>query len=300
MPDKKIFKVGTRSSPLALAQTQIVIDELLKKNPEFNFELVTFQTIGDKNLDRPLSEIGGKGLFTQELESALLDNSIDFAVHSFKDMPTAMDERLTFGATFGRSYPGDVFLSKDYESLSSMPKGTRIGTSSLRRKACLNFYYPHLDVVPLRGNVGTRISKMNEGACDGMILAHEGLKRLNQEHLVREILSIQEFVPAPAQGSLAVQCRKSNPEVENVLKTINSETLEFVTSSERLFLEALEGNCKTPLAAYVDVINQDTYDFRCMVVTKEGKLLQRHMGCLTAENMRETVLRLAHEFKPLI
>ena len=300
MPDKKTFKVGTRSSPLALAQTQIAINELLKKNPEFSFKLVTFQTVGDKNLDRPLSEIGGKGLFTQELENALLDDVIDFAVHSLKDMPTSMDERLVFGAIFGRSDPRDVFLSKDYESLSSMPKGAKIGTSSLRRKACLNFYYPNLEVVPLRGNVGTRISKMNEGACDGMILAHEGLKRLNQEHLVKQILDVEEFVPAPAQGVLAVQCKRYNTEVENLLKAINSETIEFIAFSERLFLEALEGNCKTPLAAYVSVSKKDTYDFRCMIVTKEGMFLQKHIESLTAENMREVVLQLAHEFKPLI
>ena len=290
-----MIKIGTRTSPLALAQTHIVIKELEKiyKDP---IEIVSMETQGDRILNQSLSEFGGKGLFTKELEEALLEGRIDCAVHSLKDMSTLISKDLEIAAVLEREDPRDAFLSPHYQSLEDLPHGAVVGTASLRRQAFIAHYYPHLKSQLIRGNVGTRIEKMKEGPFDGIILALAGLKRLKIEDQIKQILEIHHFIPAPAQGILAVECLKNNKKIKELLSSINHGPTLFASQMERLFLSTLEGSCKTPLAAFLKP-GEQAYDFWYMSVSKEETFTYGALKGIKPQDLPLRIQKLALELK---
>ncbi len=243
-----IIRVGTRGSKLALAQTDWVISQLKSIYPELEFEKVIIKTKGDKILDAPLSKIGGKGLFVKEIEETLLNEEIDFAVHSMKDVPSILPDDLEIACIPERESPFDVWIS-NYENISELPPNSKVGTSSLRRLSQIKRLRKDLEILPLRGNVDTRLRKWKEGQFDGIILAEAGLKRLNIEVAYRRF-SVEEMIPAVGQGALGIEVRKKDKKIKEILKRIHSEKTEIGVKAERAFLKTLEGGCQVPLGAY--------------------------------------------------
>jgi hydroxymethylbilane synthase len=250
---KTALKIGTRGSPLALAQAQILVDALRVHHPDLAAEVIVIVTTGDRVQDRPLSEAGGKGLFTKEIEDALLAGTIDCAVHSMKDMPTQLPEGLIIPCLLPREDPRDAFFSLKASTLAELPPGAVVGTSSLRRQAIVLAQRPDLKVAVLRGNVGTRLKKLEAGVVDATLLAVAGLKRLGQGHLIKNILEPEEMLPAVAQGAIGIETRADNTRVRELLATVNCPVTELRVSAERAFLEVMDGSCKTPLAALMSV-----------------------------------------------
>jgi hydroxymethylbilane synthase len=246
-----LLKLGTRGSPLALAQAHWVKAELMRTHglERADVAIEIFKTSGDKILDRPLSEVGGKGLFTKELEDALLAGRIDLAVHSMKDVATDVPEGLEIVAMLPREDHRDrlITVAGDIRRIEKLPHGARIGTSSLRRAAQLNFQRPDLEIVPFRGNVGTRLEKLRRGEADATILAAAGLNRLGQADLGAP-MPIGQMLPAPAQGAVGIECMTESVHRSLLLALTEIETAEAV-QMERQFLAALEGSCRTPIAA---------------------------------------------------
>ncbi|WP_342166303.1 hydroxymethylbilane synthase [Methylobacterium sp. SD21] len=243
------LRIGTRGSPMALAQTGMVRDRIVAANPGLETELVVVTTVADKILDRPLSEIGGKGLFTKELEQALYANEVDVAVHSMKDVETWLPEGLAIACILERDDPRDAFLSPHAETLMDLPEGARVGTSSLRRAAQVLMHRPDLKVVPLRGNANTRMRKLESGECDATLLALAGLQRLSLEAMARSILPVETMLPAVAQGALGIECRADDAEIRALLAPIACETTTTAVAAERALLAELDGSCRTPIAA---------------------------------------------------
>lgn len=240
--------IGTRTSQLALWQTNHIIALLAQLWPDLSCRAEPFVTQGDKTLDKPLPQIGGKGLFTQELEQALLDGRIHFAVHSLKDLPVADSPGLTLGAIVGRADVRDVLIGA--YTLATLPPNAVVGTSSLRRQSQLRRLRPDLDVRSIRGNVETRIRKVHDGHYDATILAAAGVTRLGLDQHIAEWLSLETMLPAPGQGALAVQCRDDDAETLDLLATIHQPEVAAAVTAERAFLQALGGGCATPVAAY--------------------------------------------------
>ncbi len=242
--------IGTRTSNLALWQTQHIISLLTQAWPGITCRTKSYLTQGDKTLDKPLPLIGGKGLFTQELEQALLDGRIHLAVHSLKDLPVEDSPGLTLGAIVGRADVRDVLIAADGRTLATLPRGAVIGTSSLRRQSQLRRQRPDLDVRSIRGNVETRIRKVQEGQYDATVLAAAGVTRLGLEQYVAEWLPLEIMLPAPGQGALAVQCRADDTDTLELLASIHQPEVAAAVTAERAFLHALGGGCATPVAAY--------------------------------------------------
>lgn len=247
---KQKLVVGTRSSQLALWQADFVIGELAKKYPELVVEKRLMTTKGDKILNAPLAKIGGKGLFTKELETAMLEGEIDIAVHSLKDMPVVVPEGLVITAITQRADPGDAFVSSKYESFQQLPAGAKVGTSSLRRKAQLLHARPDLQIEDLRGNVNTRLRKMEEENFDGIILACAGLKRLGFGDKIRQVLPQTMCLPAVGQGALAIECRQADKETRELLEFLNDRCTRLCTEAERGFLATVEGGCQVPVGVH--------------------------------------------------
>lgn len=247
---KQKLVVGTRSSQLALWQADFVIGELAKKYPELVVEKRLMTTKGDKILNAPLAKIGGKGLFTKELETAMLEGEIDIAVHSLKDMPVVVPEGLVITAITQRADPGDAFVSHKYESFQQLPAGAKVGTSSLRRKAQLLHARPDLQIEDLRGNVNTRLRKMEEENFDGIILACAGLKRLGFGDKIRQVLPQTMCLPAVGQGALAIECRQADKETRELLEFLNDRCTRLCTDAERGFLATVEGGCQVPVGVH--------------------------------------------------
>lgn len=245
-----ILKAGTRTSQLALWQTNHIIQLLQTAHPAVRCEIHPFVTSGDKTLDQPLPAIGGKGLFTAELEQALLRGEIDLAVHSLKDLPVVQPEGLTVGAIPKRADVRDVLISTESLTLDALPQGAIVGTSSLRRQAQLVVQRPDLTIRSIRGNVDTRIRKAQSGEYDAVILAAAGLTRLNLTHYITEWLPLETMLPAPGQGALAVQCRADDADTLELLKAIHDAASAAATTAERTFLIGLGGGCSAPIAAY--------------------------------------------------
>ncbi len=246
---KATLRIGTRSSPLALAQVDLLIGAVQKAHPGVAFEIVKITTSGDRIQDRALSEAGGKGLFTKEIEEALLAGTIDCAVHSMKDMPTKLPDGLVIPCLLPREDPRDAFFSRHGGSLDDLPEGSVVGTSSLRRQAILLARRPDLKIALLRGNVGTRLRKLEEGVVDATLLAVAGLKRLGQEHLIRNILEPDVMLPAVAQGAVGIEVRGNDARAREILSSVHCHVTELRVTAERAFLDAMDGSCKTPLAA---------------------------------------------------
>ena len=247
---KQKLVVGTRSSQLALWQADFVIGELEKKYPELVVEKRLMTTKGDKILNAPLAKIGGKGLFTKELETAMLEGEIDIAVHSLKDMPVVVPEGLVITAITQGADPGDAFVSPKYESFQQLPAGAKVGTSSLRRKAQLLHARPDLQIEDLRGNVNTRLRKMEEENFDGIILACVGLKRLGFGDKIRQVLPQTMCLPAVGQGALAIECRQADKETRELLEFLNDRCTRLCTEAERGFLATVEGGCQVPVGVH--------------------------------------------------
>lgn len=266
-----IFRVGTRGSPLALAQARAVRARLAAALgfDEDTVELVVIRTSGDIIQDRPLADEGGKGLFTKEIEEALLDRRIDLAVHSAKDMPTLLPGGLMLAACLEREDPRDVFISHKAKTLAELPKGATLGTASLRRQAIVKRARPDLAVKPLRGNVETRLRKLAEGQADATLLALAGLKRLGLERHATHIMSADEFLPAVAQGAIGIEAREDDARVRDALARINHEDTFTAVACERAFLGALDGSCKTPIAGHATVAG-DAIAFRGLIARPDG------------------------------
>lgn len=249
----KILKIATRQSPLALWQAEHIRARLEAMHADLQVELVTFVTQGDKILDTPLAKIGGKGLFVKELEEALLDGRADLAVHSMKDVPMALPEGLTLAVICEREDPLDAFVSNTYHSFAELPHGAKVGTSSLRRKCQILKQRPDLEIVDLRGNVGTRLSKLDAGLYDAIILASAGLKRLGLADRIRHTLQVEISLPAVGQGALGLECRAADQAVLDLILPLLHDETDICVRAERAFNAYLEGGCQVPIAGYASL-----------------------------------------------
>jgi hydroxymethylbilane synthase len=246
----RTFVVATRKSELALAQCRAYLKQLEAKAPGVRFEELHVVTTGDKITDRPLSEVGGKGLFLKEIEEALFDGRADFAVHSLKDVPPELHPELTLGCIPVREDARDAVVTFDGRSLFELGPGAKLGTSSLRRALQIHLLRPDLEIVSIRGNVGTRIRKVRERQVDATILAQAGANRLGVTHELAHTLSVEECLPAVGQGALAIEHRSDNRDVAELISLLNDNETDLATAAERGVLAAVEGDCKTPVAAY--------------------------------------------------
>lgn len=272
-----IIRIGTRGSMLALAQAHEVKNRLLSAHPslaESQIEIVPIKTTGDKILSQNLEDIGGKGLFTKEVEEALLDNTTDIGVHSMKDVPVFSPERLVIDCILPRQDPRDAFISKKYASLADLPKGAVMGTSSSRRKAQLLHTRPDLQVVTFRGNVNTRLQKLEDGVAEATLLAIAGLHRIQLAHLATEIISSDVLLPAVAQGAIGIQHRKDDARIAALLAPLNHAPTSLCVTAERAFLTTLEGSCRTPIAALAE-LSGDTIALRALIAARDGSVIHR-------------------------
>jgi hydroxymethylbilane synthase len=266
-----LLRIGTRGSPLALVQARMVAARLtaLLGGAEDAIELKIIRTSGDAIQDRPLAEEGGKGLFTKEIEEALQQGTIDLAVHSAKDMPTVLPARLMLAACLEREDPRDVFVSRKARSLAELPQGVSLGTASLRRQAIAKRARNDLRVVPLRGNVETRLRKLDGGDVDATILAFAGLRRLELVKHATAIMSVDEFLPAVGQGAIGIEAREDDTRTRDLLRRIDHEDTSTAIACERAFLAELDGSCKTPIGGHATVAG-DTIRFRGLIVRPDG------------------------------
>ena len=253
----KTLKIATRQSPLALWQAEHIRERLETLHAGLKVELVTFVTQGDKILDTPLAKIGGKGLFVKELEAALLDGRADLAVHSMKDVPMQLPEGLELAVICEREDPFDAFVSNQYAHFDDLPQGAKLGTSSLRRKSQILKQRPDLDVIDLRGNVGTRLSKLDTGQYDAIILASAGLKRLNLHDRIRHTLTAEVSLPAVGQGALGLECRCEDQQVLDLIMPLMHQDSNACVRAERAFNAYLEGGCQVPIAGFATLNDQE-------------------------------------------
>jgi len=267
--------VGTRGSKLARAQTDWVIGQIKAAHPDLDVVTEIITTKGDRQQSRPLPEIGGKGLFTEELERALLDGRIDLAVHSAKDLPTELTPGLALLAVPQREDPRDAWISADGKAFSELPRGASVGTTSLRRQAQLRMIFPDLEFVQLRGNVDTRIRKIQEGQCAGAVLAMAGLKRSELESHVTHPFESDMMLPAPGQGSLALEGRSEDERVAGLLEAINHEASAMTLNVERRVLHALDAGCRAPVAVLAEV-DGDQLTCEALVSDANGQRTLRH------------------------
>lgn len=267
--------VGTRDSALALWQTNWVVDNLRKLNPGRSFKVVSMKTQGDKILDVALAKIGDKGLFTKELEVGMLAGEIDFAVHSMKDLPTVLPEGLTIGAICKRHDPSDVLIAQSSVGLKDMPEGAKIGTSSLRRVAQLSKFRPDLEMVSLRGNLNTRMAKLERENLDGIILAAAGVERMGWSDRITERIPFDVCLPAVGQGSVGIEIRENDSEVYEVVNKLNHAPSEAAIVAERAMLKKLEGGCQIPIGA-LGRVDGDKMTLEGCVASLNGEKLIRN------------------------
>jgi hydroxymethylbilane synthase len=267
-------RVVTRGSALALAQTKQLVDVLSERNPEFSFDIITRSTTGDKVTDRPLSQFRGIGVFVKELEKALSAGEADLAVHSLKDVPVERVDGLTLAAFPVRREPGDVLLTKGNIRFADLPRGAVVGTSSPRRYVQLKSARPELSFEDLRGNVDTRIRKLDEGLYDGIVAAAAGMLRLGRSYHENAVLPLDLCLPAAGQGCLAVECRTSDTTAQHIAATVDHGPTRLEISEEREFLKALGGGCQTPIAVYAR-IDRETFTISGMVGDQDSVKLLR-------------------------
>jgi len=248
-----ILRIATRKSPLALWQANHVRDALLARNPGLEVELVTMTTQGDKILDTPLAKVGGKGLFVKELETGMLEGRADLAVHSMKDVPVAFPEGLGLAAVLPREDPRDALISNEYSSIEALPQEARVGTSSLRRQCQLRRIRPDLQVLDLRGNVNTRLAKLDNGDYDAILLAAAGIKRMGWEERISELLAPEQFIPAIGQGAIGIEIRLDDARVRDMIEALNDGQTAIRIRTERALNEALQGGCQVPIAGYSEI-----------------------------------------------
>lgn len=269
------LRIGTRGSQLALYQANWVREKLVETHPDLNVMLIKIKTTGDKIQDAPLGKIGGKGLFVKEIEEALIHRRIDLAVHSIKDVPTEFPGSLHLSAITKREDPRDVFISRDGKILRDLPQQAKIGTSSLRRQAQLLHFRNDLELLPLRGNLETRLKKLKTMNLDGIVLALAGMKRLGLEERITEIIPTEISLPAIGQGALGIETRQDDQETEGKIQFLNHKDSWIAVSAERAFLKKLEGGCQVPIAAYAQIFGT-SIQVEGLVGTIDGKRLIRH------------------------
>ena len=288
----KTIKIGTRGSKLALWQANWVKSALNAGNSSMAVELVPIKTRGDKILDVPLAKVGGKGLFVKEIEDALLNGRIDLAVHSMKDMPSEIPDGLCVGAIPEREIPQDVLISKKGLLLHDLMPGARIGTSSLRRSAQLLHARPDLVILPLRGNIDTRLKKLETENLDAIILAAAGVKRLGLENRITEYMDENVMLPAVGQGALCIEIRQNDPEIEPIIAALNHQETWTVVMGERAFLNRLEGGCQVPIAAH-GKIEQNTFTLCGLVASVDGTNIIKETLSGPEDSSESTGVKLA-------
>ena len=271
----KALRIGTRGSQLALYQANWVREKLVKTHSNLKVTLLTIKTTGDKIQDVPLAKIGGKGLFVKEIEEALIQKRIDLAVHSIKDVPTELPKELHLFAITRREDPRDVIISREGKGLKDLPQGAKIGTSSLRRQAQLLHFREDLELIPLRGNLDTRLKKLEKMNLDAIVLAMAGVKRLGFESRITEIIPSEISLPAIGQGALGIETRRGDKEVEEQIHFLNDPPSAIAVSAERAFLKKLEGGCQVPIAAFARFIDSNLR-IDGLVGTIDGKRLIKH------------------------
>lgn len=295
---RKVITIGSRGSALALEQTRQIAVRLKKLFPELSFRVEKIQTTGDNILDVALAKIGDKGLFTKEIEQALLDGRIDIAVHSMKDVPTELPEGLVLGAIPEREHPGDVLISRHGRKLEEFDAGARIGTSSLRRTAQLKAFRPDLEIIPVRGNVQTRLRKLEEGKYDAIVLAWAGVSRLGLTERVTQRLSYAVCLPAVGQGALGVEVRADDSEMLALLKQIDHRETRAAVTAERTLLKQLEGGCQVPVGALAQAWDGDLL-LEGMVASLDGKKVVRALDVAPLDEPVALGERLADKLRSM-
>lgn len=271
---QKIIRIATRKSPLALWQAEHVAARLEATFPELKTELVTMVTRGDKILDAPLAKVGGKGLFVKELEQGMLDRIADIAVHSMKDVPVEFPEGLHLAVILEREDPTDAFVSNRYKSLDNLPADAKIGTSSLRRQCQIKEKFPQAEILSLRGNVNTRLAKLDAGEFDAIILASAGLKRLGMADRITQFLPTTVSLPAMGQGAIGIECRVDDVEVNEMLQVLHHEETSICVSAERAMNARLNGGCQVPIGGFAE-IQAEQLTMRGLVGHPDGSLIYR-------------------------
>jgi hydroxymethylbilane synthase len=289
-----LLRIATRKSPLALWQAEHVRARLLALHPGLEVELVRLSTQGDRVLDSPLAKIGGKGLFVKELEQGMLDDSADIAVHSMKDVPAEFPEGLGLGAILEREDPRDAFVSNEYAAIDDLPEGARVGTSSLRRQCQLRERRPDLQIADLRGNVGTRLARLDNGDYDAIVLACAGLKRLGMEARITRALPPEEMLPAIAQGVIGIECRMDDAGIRDLLEPLNHTGTVVRTQAERAMNATLAGGCQAPVAGYAE-LQQDTLALRGLVGWPDGSEVIRDQVSGPADTANDLGRQLAEQ-----
>ena len=268
---KKTIRIGTRGSKLALWQANFIKSEIERLFKDLDVELQVIKTTGDRITDRPLALVGGKGLFVKEIENALLNNDIDLAVHSMKDMPGELPKGLIIGAIPERENPFDVLISKDNHMLADYKKGAKIGTSSLRRASQIKHIRPDVTIVSIRGNLDTRIKKLKSGEYDAIVLAAAGLRRLEQEKEITEYLDETIMLPAVGQGALCIETRKNDAKIAPIMEKLDHHDTRICVTGERAFLKQIEGSCHIPVACFGKIVDNEEVVLTAVVASEDGK-----------------------------
>lgn len=291
---EKTLKIATRQSPLALWQANYVKDSLQQLYPDLTVELVPMVTKGDVILDSPLAKIGGKGLFVKELENALLNKEADIAVHSMKDVPMQFPEGLGLAVICKREDPRDAFVSNSYRTFSELPQGAVVGTSSLRRQCQLKALRPDLDIRSLRGNVGTRLSKLDNGDYDAIILASAGLIRLGLADRIASFIEVEQSLPAAGQGAVGIECRTDDVQVKQLLAPLADAETTCCVLAERAMNNRLQGGCQVPIGGYA-VLQQGQLYLRALVGDVDGSQIIRAEGKSAVENADVLGVQIAEQ-----
>ena len=291
---EEILRIATRKSPLALWQAHYVSDMLKHHHPDLQIELVTMVTQGDKILDTPLAKVGGKGLFVKELETGMLEGRADIAVHSMKDVPVEFPSGLHLAVICQREDPRDAFVSNNFNTLDELPQGSILGTSSLRRQSQIAALRPDLKIIDLRGNVNTRLQKLDDGKYDAIILAAAGLKRLEFEDRITEFLGTDVCLPAIGQGAVGIECRSDDARVNNLIAPLNDYKTRIRVLAERAMNERLQGGCQVPIAGYAE-FEKGLIMLRGLVGQVDGKKIIRGDIAGPPDNAEELGMVLAED-----
>lgn len=291
---QRIIKIATRQSPLALWQAEYVADRLQQAHPGIKTELIKMVTKGDKILDAPLAKIGGKGLFVKELEQGMLEGIADIAVHSMKDVPVEFPEGLHLAVILPREDPRDAFVSNKYQSLGELPNNAKIGTSSLRRQCQIAEHFPKAQILSLRGNVNTRLAKLDAGNYDAIILAAAGLKRLGFADRITQLLDTKISLPAIGQGAVGIECRVDDVEMNQLLEPLHDQESTIRVRAERAMNARLNGGCQVPIAGFSELINGRLF-MRGLVGKPDGSVIYRAEKTGAIENADEIGRSIADE-----
>lgn len=293
MSDNKL-RIATRKSPLALWQAHYVSNALKAAHPDLEVELVAMSTKGDKILDSPLAKVGGKGLFVKELERAMLDGEADIAVHSMKDVPMEFPEGLGLTTICVREDPSDALVSNHYDSFEALPQGAKVGTSSFRRQCQLRNLRPDLEILDLRGNVGTRLGKLDNGDYDAIILASAGLIRLELGDRIRARLPYELSLPAGGQGAVGIECRLQDESTQALLECLQHDDTAYRVTAERAVVERLQGGCQVPIASYAELQGDEIY-LRALVGSIDGQRIIRSEKTAAVSEAKALGISVAEE-----